>query len=65
MRVIAFKNLPFRLPIGGTLVIVMALDYYNFPEIAKGIVYGLLALTWIAAIVGVVTQKQVNILEDK
>lgn len=61
MKVISMKQLPFKLPIFQTIVIVMALDFYKASELIKGGVFVLLVILWVTAIIMVIKQKQVEI----
>jgi hypothetical protein len=47
-KVIKAANLPARLPIFQTVVVSLALDYYDAPPWLRGAVWALMLLWWIA-----------------
>jgi hypothetical protein len=53
MKVVHYDNLPGRYPLTATICLVMAMDYYNVPDLFRGIVYFILVIAWIAALVKV------------
>ena len=61
MKVIAHKNLPFRPPVIGTAVAALVLDRLDAPQLAWGVVGTIYALFWIAWIVAMFHQEQVNL----
>jgi hypothetical protein len=48
--VISYKNLPIRLPIGGTLIVWLLLDRYQIRGPGRVLAGVLLALRWIALV---------------
>ena len=61
MKVIAFKQLPSRLPIQSSIVIYLLMDRLNAGALAWGIVGTLLVIVWLAAIYQVYNQEQTEI----
>jgi len=59
-KVLAFKYLPSRIPIGGTAILYLLLDRPHIPGWAKGACWAIMALIWIACIVGIWNEKHVS-----
>lgn len=51
INVIKGSNLPSRLPLAQTVLYILALDYWNAPQWAWGVVLTILGLGWIAILV--------------
>lgn len=62
-EVIAYKNLPTRLPISRTILITLALSYWNAPGWLWGVVMTFLGLIWINSLILLFTQEYVDIFE--
>ena len=60
-KVISNMQLPSRLPIGTTIVTMLAGKAWSFPDWGWGVVWTLLAILWVLAIIAVVNQKSVEI----
>lgn len=64
-KVIKFDNLPTRLPVSLTILVWLAMDYWNCPMWAKGGLWTLLAIIWIGSVINIYREKHVNIFEDE
>ncbi len=65
MRKIDRKNIPTKLPGLTTLVVCLALDYWDAVGWVWGVAVTLLAIMWIAAIVDICQSTEVDIFEGK
>lgn len=63
-KVVAWENLPTRLPLMPTLVAWLCLDRTVAPGWVYGLVGGFLLLMWIGAVVALVTERRTSIFED-
>ena len=64
-KVISLKNVPSKPPIWQTVTAFLLLDRLNSPEWVWGAVGVFFLLIWGASIYGMVTQKHVDIFEDR
>src|SRR5690606_6610422 len=64
MKVIERKNLPTKIPVINTLVIVMALDFYNSSAWLWGVLLTIWSIIVIASIIGVYRDEYVDLFED-
>lgn len=62
---ISKKNLPTKLPTLSTVVLLIALDHWNAPDLVRGISYAIFGLLWGACISSWATQKEVDPFEFK
>lgn len=62
MKVIKRNNLPKKLPVIGTLVMFLALDYWNAPQWLLGAMVILCILIWCAIIYSIVKDEEVDLL---
>lgn len=60
-RVIAFRCLPMRLPVGPTIVLWLLLDRLQVRGTWLGLIWGLWGVVALIAVVAVFTQKQVDL----
>lgn len=65
IKVIKRGNMPSRLPTINTVVIVMALDYWNAPEWLWGALLFLLAILWIASIARMARSASIDVFKTK
>jgi hypothetical protein len=65
MKVLDKSNLPTKLPIFNTIVILLALDYWNPPEWIMGAIGLLWSLFIIATIARFAIERTVDIFEEK
>lgn len=63
MKVISYKNMPVRLPVGGSCVLYLLLDRFQAPGWVWGVLGTLLAILWIVAVHKMFTQKQTELFE--
>lgn len=63
-KVIPRKRLPANLPTMGTLVWYMFLDKINAPGWVWGVMGTLFTVFWIASIVAMFVQKEVDVIKD-
>lgn len=63
--VISRSNLPVRLPIIQTIVVILALDYWSASGWIWGAVSVFLVLWWLICIACLIQEKQTDILKDK
>jgi hypothetical protein len=64
-KAIKRKNLPAKLPVTSTVIMLIAVDYWQAPEWLKGILYFIYALIWITAIyVMFFSTEYVDVLND-
>lgn len=59
-KVISYQYLPTRLPILPTAVVWLCLDRLQVRPLWQGVVYTILGLLWIAAIVNLFQETQVD-----
>ena len=64
-KVISSKNLPNRSPIMATVVYATALSYWNAPEWLWGALGILMAIIWIAWILGFAATESVDIFSTE
>jgi len=64
-KVIAFKNQPVRLPMWATIGTYLLMDKIAAPQWAWGAVGCVFVIVWIASIVSICKQTQVDIFEEK
>lgn len=64
-KVIKKSNLPARSPILGTIVYVLAMDYWNAPQWFWGVAISFMALIWIAWIALLIMEEGVDVINDK
>jgi hypothetical protein len=62
-RVISRSSLPTHLPISETAVVWLILDRAGASGVAQGVVWTLLSIVWLAAIVLLLSEEQVDILD--
>jgi len=65
MKVLKRSNLPTRLPLWQSVVCLLALEHWNAPEWLYGVAGFLFLLLWIASIVTLIKEEQVDLLEKK
>ncbi len=65
IKVIKRTNMPAKLPTINTVVIIMALDYWNAPEWMWGALLFLLAILWIASIVRMAISVSIDVFKTK
>lgn len=63
MKVIAAKNLPKKLPVWPTVIILLSLDNWKASEFTRGVVYALLVILWIIAIAMMIKETRVDIFK--
>ena len=61
-KVISRGNLPHKLPVFNTLVIILAMDYWNAPQWLCGVIGVIVALLWIACGFCLATEEGVDIM---
>ena len=64
-KVVSYKSLPIRIPWVHTALAYLFLDRFKAPGWAWGVVATVIALFWILSFIGLATQEQVNLFEDK
>jgi hypothetical protein len=64
-KVIAFKNLPTRLPFGGTAIVWLLLDRLAIRGVWAGVIWTLWAIVAAIAVMAFFLQEQVDVLEKK
>lgn len=62
--VINRRNLPAKPPFTPTLVIALALDYWNIPQWACGAIVLLIVLVWIGAIIRICNDTEIDLFPD-
>lgn len=65
MKVIRYKNLPSSLPINFTVCTWLLMDRFPVPQWAWGVWATLLFILWVVSIIGLLTQKTVDIFEEE
>jgi hypothetical protein len=63
-KVLKQSNLPSKLPIGQTLLTILALDYWNAPQWLWGAFGLLFVIAWVGSIYSLCTEKGVDLLEN-
>ena len=63
-KVIAYKNLPAKLPLTQTLLVLLILDKYNAPQWVWGVVITIYSLLWILSIVSIANEKLYDLFDD-
>lgn len=63
-RKIHYSQLPSRIPLVGTIASYMAMDYYDCPDILRGIIYLVLFLAWAACIIDVIKSEPTKVKWD-
>lgn len=64
MKVIKRTNLPARLPLFETLIVITVMDYWNAPQWLWGVIGVLLFVVWICSLITIFRQKGVDIFSD-
>lgn len=62
-KVIAYKNLPAKMPIVSSAVAYLFLDKFNAPGWVWGVVITLFSLLWIICIVAKIIQEEVEVIK--
>lgn len=62
-KVIKSVDLPSKLPVFPTLTTILALDYWNAPQWLWGALGFLFIIAWVAAIIRIITDVEVDIFE--
>lgn len=65
MKVIKSSNLPTKPLILLTVVVLLALDHWQASDVVRGVFYAILALLWIAAIIMIIKEDQVDLFKEK
>lgn len=65
MKVVKHSNLPTKLPVYPTVVMLLALDHWHASDVTRGVFYTIFVILWITAIVLLIKEKQVNIFEEE
>lgn len=63
MKVIKRSNLPKKLPVIGTLVMFLALDYWNAPQWLLGAMGILYLLIWCVIIISIIKEEEVDLFD--
>lgn len=63
MKVIKRNNLPKKLPVIGTLVMFLALDYWNAPQWLLGAMGILYLLIWCVIIISIIKEEEVDLFD--
>ena len=63
IKVIDPKNLPTKMPLIHTMVIMLMVDVWNISEGPKWLMYGFLVLAWIAFCISFVAEKHTTLKE--
>lgn len=61
-KIIASKNMPYRLPLISTLVWWLVMERLSAPGWLYGVLGTLLAIAWIVAIVDLATNEEVDVI---
>lgn len=64
IKVISRKNLPARPPVLLTAVVYLFLDKFQASGVVWGVVFTILALFWIAWIIALFKEEDINIFEQ-
>lgn len=65
VKVIHTKNLPFKMPLGSSIILGLLLDRLQAPDLAWGIAITVTAIYWILWIVSVWTREYIDIFNDR
>ena len=65
MKVIAYKEMPSRLPFMQTAVLYLLLDHFRSPGYVWGVAFTMMAIYWIVAIVVLCVQEQTLIFTSR
>lgn len=65
MKVVKVSNLPTRPPVVLTIVTLLALDHWHASDVTRGVFYALLVILWIAAIIMLIKEDQIDIFKEK
>ena len=63
-KVLDRRTLPKRLPLAGTILTFLALDYWNAPQWLFGVAITFYVFIWGATIYGMCTEKEINVIEE-
>ena len=61
--VIKQSNLYTRLPIHGTILILISLDHWNAPDVVRGVLYTLMAIGWFFVLKTRFEQEEVDLFD--
>jgi hypothetical protein len=64
LKVLKRNNLPTRLPLWQSVTCLLALEHYHAPEWLYGVMGLFFLLIWVASIVMLVKEKQIDLLEN-
>jgi len=64
LKVLKRNNMPTRLPLWQSVTCLLALEHWNAPEWAYGVMGLFFLLIWVASIVMLVKEKQIDLLEN-
>ena len=62
--VISRRNIPVRLPVTNTLLMMLIIDYYSLPEWSITLIILWLALTWLVAIIVMFKEKSIDFFKN-
>jgi len=63
-KVISHQNMPSRLPVTRTVVLMLAMDVWSTPGWAKGVIWTLLSLIWIGCVISIWREKYIDIFKE-
>jgi hypothetical protein len=63
-KVLAWSNMPTRLPLIPSMVFYLFLDHFKAPGWIWGAACVLIGFIWLVAIIGLFTQEQVDVIKD-
>ena len=61
-RVISRKNLPTKLPVSFTALVIIWIDFYEASDILKGVLFTFLAITWITSTINLFTEESKEVV---
>lgn len=61
--VLSWKYLPTRLPVWNTVILFLALDYWEANDTIRAVAITLLVIVWVVCLVGIFTERKVNATE--
>lgn len=64
MKVIHRTNLPARMPVNFTLIVLLLNDRFNTPGWLQGVNWTIVALLWICAIIAIVKEDDTDIFRS-
>jgi len=64
LKVLKRNNMPTRLPLWQSVTCLLALEHWNASEWVYGVMGLLFLLIWVASIVMLVKEKQIDLLEN-